>query len=675
VAKVLQEGKKTKARIRKRDMDDFCEPVEFREDIHRMNKQLRSFKYDKMKRLQELDLFVLDNSIRETTVGQLRGHTLEDKMEIYEEVKKSKFDYIIVESFHHITRLGDLFLEKLKTKGEDMSTMFAFSELIESIDKNKVPEDKIPIGLTKSKKLGIKNVVIELDLVYHGIDYKKFNARAMCSLLMKRLEWIGEHLGENSLTCINIRDFSDAMKFHPSRVFKIVRFISTLQPPLRPFAILYEELGKYLPEELGAWTTAVRREMTNSGWVDGHLLVHVHQQWGMSDSTQLECLAAGADGIWAGLCEEGAAMGHASSCVTILNLIRIGNKKVKEKYNCTYLREAAQRVTKITTDCEPHPKQHVYGARALDIIFGFDPADPSEFNFADFLGVKPEIRITTLASPEMIVEKLQAYFGEDDQFTLEIGRKMKENLVENLKKERKEESHSRVGLAMLFDQSGGQLTKEMSDIIEKDKENEHIEELIRQIKESWNYWDAKDGEEDDQLTFDAFYNGFMAPYFGCYRCEDSRRGLKAIDMDDDGLVDWKEFALYLRWAGRQYPETKTKQELLDIAFRYGLIPAMQDEILTQDDFVKVPELSDTDSSDSEDENDVQNEKNRKNEKLVPVEEKPVAVAERLVSLDAAVPVDVEVGADVAVFQRTMFVVVCTVSINVIVSFLVQKFFN
>ena len=85
--------------------------------------------------------------------------------------------------------------------------------------------------------------------------------------------------------------------------------------------------------------------------------------------------------------------------------------------------------------------------------------------------------------------------------------------------------------------------------------------------------------KDDQLEFDAFYNGFMAPYFGCYRCDTTMRALQAIDMDEDGTVDWNEFSLYLKWAIREYPETKDSEELLSIAFRKGLIPAMQDEIL------------------------------------------------------------------------------------------------
>ena len=60
-----------------------------------------------------------------------------------------------------------------------------------------VPQDDIPIGLLKSKKLGIKNVIIEMDLTYYAIDYKIFNANVMCDLLLKRLEWIHENLGKN----------------------------------------------------------------------------------------------------------------------------------------------------------------------------------------------------------------------------------------------------------------------------------------------------------------------------------------------------------------------------------------------------------------------------------------------------------------------------------------------
>lgn len=53
-------------------------------------------------------------------------------------------------------------------------------------------------------------------------------------------------------------------------------------------------------------------------------------------------------------------------------------------------------------------------------------------------------------------------------------------------------------------------------------------------------------------------------------------------MDEDGTVDWNEFALYLKWAAREYPDTKDSEALLSIAFRKGLIPAMQDVVLAED---------------------------------------------------------------------------------------------
>jgi hypothetical protein len=47
----------------------------------------RSIAERKQEILREKKLFVLDNSLRESTVGQLRGHTIENKWKIYEEVK------------------------------------------------------------------------------------------------------------------------------------------------------------------------------------------------------------------------------------------------------------------------------------------------------------------------------------------------------------------------------------------------------------------------------------------------------------------------------------------------------------------------------------------------------------------------------------------------------------
>ena len=251
--------------------------------------------------------------------------------------------------------------------------MVAFAEFFDfdAVAEDKVPiTDKLPIGLEKCKRYGLRNVIMELDLAYHGIDYKKFGFKQIKELILERLRWVKDNLGFHSKAFVNFRDWYTAMEKYPIRVLKLVRFLSSLDASIRPFAIMVEEFGKNLPEKVGVWVQAVRREMTKAGWKNGHLLFHVHEQWGMADITQLECLAKGANGIWTGVPQEGAAMGCAGSAITILNLIRLGNKKVQEKYNCSYLREAAINITKVTTGNLPYPKQPIYGDRALDVVFG-----------------------------------------------------------------------------------------------------------------------------------------------------------------------------------------------------------------------------------------------------------------------------------------------------------------
>ena len=150
-------------------------------------------------------------------------------------------------------------------------------------------------------------------------------------------------------------------------------------------------------------------------------------------SHPIQVLMSGANGIWASVCIEGSSMGNAASAVTLMNLIRLGNKKVLKKFNCSYLRQAAINVTQITTGKDPHIKQPIYGERALDFVFDLNP---EEFDLAEFFGQKAPVRITTLASPEMIRARMTELYGQDPQFTLETALKMKELMLEDLRNNR-----------------------------------------------------------------------------------------------------------------------------------------------------------------------------------------------------------------------------------------------
>ena len=106
------------------------------------------------------------------------------------------------------------------------------------------------------------------------------------------------------------------------------------------------------------------------------------------------------------------------------------------------------------------------------------------------------------------------------------------------------------------------------------------QQLIGEVRKIWDKWNIEEEKEiEDRLTFQSFYNGFMAPYFGCFTCHDTMKALQAIDMDKDGHIDWNEFLVYLKWAMRQYPDIRDADELLSVDFRKGIIPAMQDELV------------------------------------------------------------------------------------------------
>ncbi|PFX11678.1 Malate dehydrogenase, cytoplasmic, partial [Stylophora pistillata] len=84
----------------------------FEELIKEVNGNIAQEK-KKRARLKDLDLIVLDNSLRESTVGQLRGHTLENKRKIYDEVRKCGFQYKIVAAYSHMPRVDDTWVEQI----------------------------------------------------------------------------------------------------------------------------------------------------------------------------------------------------------------------------------------------------------------------------------------------------------------------------------------------------------------------------------------------------------------------------------------------------------------------------------------------------------------------------------------------------------------------------------
>nr|QPL12219.1 ilborin D [Halisarca dujardinii] len=555
------------------------------EELARAKAEIETVSFEKRERLKNIEFFLLDNSIRESTVGQLRSHTLETKLEIYKHVLKAGAKHIIVATFAHMTRVDDDFCQWIVDNNVDRSGFFSFTEVFDRIVDGAYDTETVPISMLKNQQYGVYNTIFEVNLANNEVEWDvKFTIKDLCQLVSKWIHWVHDNIerakgADKPKNFLNFRDLPQAMMEHPERVLELLIFLTRMPEKYHLFGIMYEDtFGEYLPEEMAACTTVIRRIMNANDWSSGKLLIHIHQKWDLQTASQLACLSAGADGVWASMCEEGGAMGHASSCVTMMNLVRMGNEKVVKDYNCKYLRTAATEITRLTTGKDPHPKQPIYGSRAADLVFGF--LGLGVFDVANYFGEEAPNRITTFATVEMLKDRLETLFGENKDFNEKICARMKELMLEDLRSGRKEEYMSEAGIALLFNRSGGKRTERMNKVIvSAENAAPHHEAIITDIRKLWDEYDYHEKslkKGDDCLQFDSFYHGFMAPYVGCYQCGDTK-AFQAIDMDSDNKVHWQEFMVYIKWALRQYPDLTTADQALEIVFEKGLIPAMRDE--------------------------------------------------------------------------------------------------
>ena len=146
-----------------------------------MRADIEKVRVQKRERLRDLDLFVLDNSIRESMVGQLRSHTIEDKKKIYELVKKCGMHSIIVASFEHMTSVDDDFCQWLKDQNEDFSKLYSFSEVTEGLRDGAYDTETVPISLRKNKKYGLYNTLFEVDLANPDCQWRPNLLQTTCA--------------------------------------------------------------------------------------------------------------------------------------------------------------------------------------------------------------------------------------------------------------------------------------------------------------------------------------------------------------------------------------------------------------------------------------------------------------------------------------------------------------
>ena len=82
--------------------------------------------------------------------------------------------------------------------------------------KDMIPDtENVPLGIAKTKALGLKNVIIETDISGGHIDFDRFPLEKYFALVKKWLTWVHDEIDENSKLFVNLRDLKDIMPTEP----------------------------------------------------------------------------------------------------------------------------------------------------------------------------------------------------------------------------------------------------------------------------------------------------------------------------------------------------------------------------------------------------------------------------------------------------------------------------
>jgi len=122
--------------------------------------------------MRNCDCFVLDNSLRETTVASIIGHTEEGKFKILEAIRAAGMKHIILGAFGPTRRVDENFIGSMRNRNQfrEDEHYWAFSEFMDAdapwfegarSATAEGAEEGVPYGLKLCKKFGIHNAVIE----------------------------------------------------------------------------------------------------------------------------------------------------------------------------------------------------------------------------------------------------------------------------------------------------------------------------------------------------------------------------------------------------------------------------------------------------------------------------------------------------------------------------------
>lgn len=237
-----EEGSKSLVHTGTNDEHVICDlPVPLAKALQQDKDMETQLSKSKEQRLRELDVFVLDNSLRETAVAAIKGQVSSDKDKILDSLSETGLENIIVASFGQLRRPEDVWLENKSKNKQIRDGWWAFSEMADTPKDSDIFGAPLSAGLLRCRQYGIKNIILEIDVVCGMWDgYSCDNFR---ELFQNRVDFI-RRFSPAAKILFNIRDAPSAY-FHdpcdvdyPERMTTMIQAASMLEPNI--FGLAFE---------------------------------------------------------------------------------------------------------------------------------------------------------------------------------------------------------------------------------------------------------------------------------------------------------------------------------------------------------------------------------------------------------------------------------------------------
>ena len=354
----------------------------------------------KLSRLRDLVPCILDMSFREATLSSRYGHTLADKIELYELAREFGFTDFGLSNFYDFPSVTDQFLDYLLENDVPLEQFLVTIAVEPGDGSNALARSP---AVVRTEEAGIPNVILLVEIRPSTVELSGRDRQEMLHDIDRYIRHYRAQLpSETEQTgriYIRMADIFDAFDDDPNYVVQVLKLLGA--SPIT--GILYEDVrGSRFTFESNALVRLMRRYVPQPR----KILAHPHSGNGMEDAATIEAVVAGADGVWAGFTPQAAQGGHGSALMFLTNLMRAGNPHVQRLYQPEKLVDIARRMWQIHDRHDIEPNQPVVGERAYRYVDQyFEQSDlPCDLD-PERIGAKAGYEVMPAWAPTYVIGK------------------------------------------------------------------------------------------------------------------------------------------------------------------------------------------------------------------------------------------------------------------------------